>query len=153
MFCFVYERSETLCSYWQCLIDCKTPKKITGSRIRFCNLASSIEITYMPVTIELRRLGKHIIYHIILQEVRKQFLAAAVQIHDVINKNEHFHLQSTPLRQRLDRGQGVKSNYLKNVFLSRRPLFENCKCGERFIRPCLFAFASCRHQNLNMAVK
>ena len=37
-----------------------------------CNLASSIEITYMPVAIEPRRFGKHKIYHIILQEVRKQ---------------------------------------------------------------------------------
>ena len=28
----------------------------------------------------------------------------------MIDKNEHFHLQSTPLRQRLDRGQWVESN-------------------------------------------
>ena len=42
-------------------------------------------------------------------------LAAAVQIHDVTDKNEHFHLQSTPLRQRLDKGHGVESNYL-NLF-------------------------------------
>ena len=50
----------------------------------------------MPVAIEPRRFGKHRIYHIILQEVRKQSLAAAIQIHDVIDKNEHFHLQNTP---------------------------------------------------------
>ena len=50
----------------------------------------------MPVAIEPRRFVKHKVYHIILQEVRKQSLAAAVQIHDVIDKNEHFHLQSTP---------------------------------------------------------
>ena len=66
----------------------------------------------MPVAIEPRRFVNHKTYHIILQEVRKlnNLLAAAVQIHDVIDKNEHFHLQSTPLRQRLDRGQGVESN-------------------------------------------
>ena len=50
----------------------------------------------MSVAIEPRRFGKHKIYHITLQEVRKQSLAAAVQIHDVIDKKEHFHLQSTP---------------------------------------------------------
>ena len=50
----------------------------------------------MPVAIEPMRFGKHKIYHIMLQEVTKQFLAAAVQIHDVIDKNEHFHLQSSP---------------------------------------------------------
>ena len=50
----------------------------------------------MPVATEPRRFGKHKIYHIILQEVTKHLLAAAVQIHDVIDKNEHFHLQSTP---------------------------------------------------------
>ena len=50
----------------------------------------------MPVEIEPRRFGKHRICHIILQEVRKQSLAAAVQIHDVIDKNEHFHIQNTP---------------------------------------------------------
>ena len=103
MFYFVYECSETLGTYWQCLIDCNAQKKYrynryknTDSTIRFCNLASSIERTCMPVAIEPRRFGKHKIYHIILQEVRKQFLAAAVHIHDVIDKNEHFHLQSTP---------------------------------------------------------
>ena len=50
----------------------------------------------MPVALEPRRSGKHKIYHIILEEVRNNLLAAAVKIHDVIDKNEHFHLQSTP---------------------------------------------------------
>ena len=50
----------------------------------------------MPVAIEPRRFGKHKIYHIILQEEKNNLLAAGVQIHDVIDKNEHFHLQSTP---------------------------------------------------------
>ena len=67
----------------------------------------------MPVAKEPWRFGKHKMYHIILQEVRNTLLAAAVQIHDVTDKNEHFHLQSTPFCQRLDRGQGVESNYLK----------------------------------------
>ena len=64
-------------------------QKNTGSSIRFCNLATCIEITYMLVAIEPRRFGKHKTNHIILQKMR-------VQIHDVIDKNEHFHLQSTP---------------------------------------------------------
>ena len=72
MFYFVYERSETLGTYWQCLIDCNAQKKNTGSTIRFRNLASSIEITYMPVATEPRRFDKLKIYHIILQEARKQ---------------------------------------------------------------------------------
>ena len=75
MFYLVYERSETLCkllTYWQCPIDCNAQKKNTGSTIRFCNLASSIKITYMPVATEPRRFGKHKIYHIVLQGVRKQ---------------------------------------------------------------------------------
>ena len=72
MFYFACEWSGTLCTYWQYLIDCNAQKKNTGSKLRFCNLASSIEITYMPVTIEQRRLCEHKIYHIILQEVRKQ---------------------------------------------------------------------------------
>ena len=43
-------------------------------------------------------------------------LAVAVQIHDVIDKNEQFHLyKNTPLRQRFDRGQGVESNYFQSV--------------------------------------
>ena len=46
----------------------------------------------MPVAKEPWRFGKHETYHIILQEVRKQSLAAAVQIRDIIDKNEHFHL-------------------------------------------------------------
>ena len=61
-------------------------KKNTGSTTRFCNLVSSIEITYMPVAIEPRRLGKHKIY-------------------GVIDKNEHFHLESTPCAK-------FESNYL-----------------------------------------
>ena len=67
----------------------------------------------MPVAIEPRRFGKHKIYHIIFQEVRKQALAAAVQIHDALIKMNIFicKLKYT-LRQRLDRGQGVESNYL-----------------------------------------
>ena len=67
----------------------------------------------MPTAIEPRRFGKHKIY--ITSYFRKwenNLLAAAVQIQDVIDKNEHFHLQSTPFRQRLDRGQGIESNYL-----------------------------------------
>ena len=44
----------------------------TGSSIRFCNLATSIEITHMLVAIEPRTFGKHKIYHIILQEMRKE---------------------------------------------------------------------------------
>ena len=46
----------------------------------------------MPVATEPRRFGKHKKYHIILQNL----LAAAVQIHDVTDKNEHFQLQGTP---------------------------------------------------------
>ena len=46
----------------------------------------------MPVAKEPWRFGKHKTYHIILQEVRNTLLAAAVQIHDVTDKNEHFHL-------------------------------------------------------------
>ena len=46
----------------------------------------------MPVAIELRRFCEHKIYHVILQEVRKQSYGAAVQIHDVIHRMEHFHL-------------------------------------------------------------
>ena len=53
-------------------IDCNVQKKNTGSKIKFCSLASSIEITFMSVAIEPRRFGKHKIYHIILQEMRKQ---------------------------------------------------------------------------------
>ena len=49
-------------------------KKNKGSTIRFCNLASSIEITYIPVAIEPRRFGKHEMYHIMPQEVTKQSL-------------------------------------------------------------------------------
>ena len=56
----------------------------------------------MPVAVEPRRFGKHKIYHIILQEVRNNVLADAVQIPYVTDKNEHFHLQST----------GGESNYL-----------------------------------------
>ena len=92
MFYFVYEYNETLCSYWQCLIDCNAQKKNTGSTIRFCNLTLLIKITYMPVAKEPWRFGKHKMYHIILQEVRNTLLAATVQIHDVTDKNEHFHL-------------------------------------------------------------
>ena len=47
------------------------------------------------------------------QEVRKQSLAAPVQIYDVVDRKEHFHLQSIPFHQLLGRGQGVESNYLK----------------------------------------
>ena len=72
--CFVYEWSETLCTYQQCLIDCNAQKKSTGSTIRFCNLASSIEITYMPVAIEPRRFGKHKMHAVMPREVRKQSL-------------------------------------------------------------------------------
>ena len=68
----------------------------------------------MPVAIGPRRFVNQKMHHIIFQERRKQFfLAAAVQIRYIIDKNEHFHLQSTPLRQRLDRGQRLESNYLK----------------------------------------
>ena len=34
-------------------------------------------------------------YTYLLKNIQQK-LAAAVQIHDVIDKNEHFHLQSTP---------------------------------------------------------
>ena len=52
----------------------------------------------MSAAIEPRRFGKHKIYHIIsyFKKWENNLLAAAVQIHDVIVKNEHFHLQSTP---------------------------------------------------------
>ena len=50
----------------------------------------------MPVAIEARRFVKHKTYHIILQEVRKQSFGSRSSDHDVIDKNEHFHLQSTP---------------------------------------------------------
>ena len=66
----------------------------------------------MPVVIELRRFAKHKIYRMILQEVTNNLLAAAVQNHDVIDKNEHFHLQSTPCANVWAGGQGVESNYL-----------------------------------------
>ena len=84
-------------TYWQCLINCNAHKKNTGSTIRFCNFASSIEITYMPVAIEPRNQGDLVSTNYILSYFRKRennLLAAAVQIHDVIDKNEHFHLQS-----------------------------------------------------------
>ena len=74
--CFVYEWSETLCTYQQCLIDCNVQKKNTGSTIRFYNLASSIEITYMPVTIEPRRFGKHKMHDFMPDGVRKQSLGS-----------------------------------------------------------------------------
>ena len=96
MFYFVYEWSETLGTYWQYLIDCNAQKKNTDSTIRFCNLASSVEITYMPVAIEPRRFGKHKYIISYFKKWENNLLAAAVQIHDVIYKNEHFHLQSTP---------------------------------------------------------
>ena len=72
MFYFVYEWYETLCPYWQCLINYNAQKKITRSMITFCNLAPSIDITCMPVAKELWRFSKHKTYHVILQEVRKQ---------------------------------------------------------------------------------
>ena len=70
---------------------------------------------YVPIAIEPRRFGKHKIYDIILQEMRKQsLLAATVQIHDVTDKNEHLHLQGTPCANvSKDRGQGIKLNCLK----------------------------------------
>ena len=40
----------------------------------------------MPVVLEPKRFGKHKIYHIILEEVRNNFLAPAVKIHNVIDK-------------------------------------------------------------------
>ena len=50
----------------------------------------------MPAAIESRRLvsTKSIISY--FKKWENNLLAAAVQIHDVIDKNEHFHLQSTP---------------------------------------------------------
>ena len=100
---------------WQCHIDFNAQKENSGSMIRFCNLASSVEIMYVPIAIEPRRFGKHKIYHIIPQEMRKQsLLAAAVQIHDVTDKNEHLHLQGTPYASvSKDRGQGIKLSDLK----------------------------------------
>ena len=59
-------------------------------------------------------------YHIILQEMRKNLLEAAVQIHDVIHKIEHFDLRTakcTSLHQRLDREQRVESSYLNHLSL------------------------------------
>ena len=51
----------------------------------------------MPVAIETTRFGKHKMYHIILQEVRKQsFDCRSSLIHNVTDKNKHFHLQNTP---------------------------------------------------------
>ena len=70
---FCIRMKQNFCTYWQCLIDCNAQKKNTGSTIRFRNFSSTIEITYMPVAIEPRRFGKHKIYHIIHQEVRKQY--------------------------------------------------------------------------------
>ena len=52
------------------IATCK--RKIQVQSLDFAILASSIEITYMPVTIKPRRFGKHKKYHIILQGVRKQ---------------------------------------------------------------------------------
>ena len=46
----------------------------------------------MLVAKEPWRFDKPKTHHIILQEMIKQFLVAAVQIHDAIDKNEHFHL-------------------------------------------------------------
>ena len=71
---------------------------------------------YVPIAIEPRRFGKHKIYHIIPQEMRKQsLLAAAVQIHDVTDKNEHLHLQGTPCANvsKDTPGQGIKLSDLK----------------------------------------
>ena len=69
----------------------------------------------MPISIEPRRFGKHKIYHIILQEVRKQSLAATLQIHDVIDKNEHFHLQSTLCANVWTRAKGSNGITLRSV--------------------------------------
>ena len=104
-----------MCTYCQCLINCNAQKKNTGSTIRFCNLAPSVEITYMLVAKEPRSFGKHKTYHIILQEVRKDLLAATVQIHVVIDKNEHFLSVQYTFAPTFGRGQGVESNYLKDV--------------------------------------
>ena len=86
--------------------------------IRVCNLASSIEMTYMPIVIEPRRFDKHKMNDIMPQEVRNNLWAAAVQSHDVVNRKEHFHLQSIPLHQLLDKGQGVESNYLNKHIIN-----------------------------------
>ena len=75
LFC-IWMKWKTLCTYQQCLIDCNAHKKNTGSTIRFCNLASSVEITYIQVAIEPRRFGTHKMYHIMPPEVRKQSLSS-----------------------------------------------------------------------------
>ena len=59
----------------------------------------------MPVEIESRRFGKHKLYHIVFREVRRQSFGS--RRHDVIDKNEHSHLQSTHHEPCLDRGQAA----------------------------------------------
>ena len=55
------------------------------SVLRFCNLTSSIEITYMLAAIKPRRFCDHKIYYIVLQKVRNyNLLGAAVQIHEMM---------------------------------------------------------------------
>ena len=77
----------------------------------------------MPIAIEPSRFCKHKIYHIILGEVKNNFLGAAVQIHVVIQNIQYLHLQSTPLHPQFDSGQGVESNYTifyKKLVLGRQ---------------------------------
>ena len=98
-----------MCTYQQCLIDCNVQKKNTSSMIRLCNLASSIEITY-------KNQGDLVNTKCIISCLRKReniLWAAPVQIYDVVDRKEHFHLQGIPFHQILDRGQGVESNYLE----------------------------------------
>ena len=119
MFYFVYEWSETLGTCWQCLTDCNAQKKNIGSTIGFYNLASSIEITYMQIAIEPGDLvsTKYTSTKYIISYFRKwgnNLLAAAVQIHDVTDKNEHFHLQSTPCANVSTEAKGSNRITLKN---------------------------------------
>ena len=85
----------------------------------------------MPVAIEPRRLGKHKIY-MIFQEVRKKS-AAEVQIHDVIDKNAHFHVQSTLCANAWTWGQEVESNYLK-------VRYQLSSWSTQFLRKAAFVF-------------
>ena len=72
----------------------------------------------MPVAIEPGRFGKYKIYHFILQEVKNNLLAAAVQIHDELIKLNSY-ICKVHLVPKFGQGpKGVESNYLKEKYLS-----------------------------------
>ena len=72
----------------------------------------------MPVAIEPMRFYEHKIYHIILQEMRKE--SFEIHIHDVIYEIEHFYLQKTPLHQRLTGAKGSNRTTFKKTTFSKK---------------------------------